>query len=454
MTRVGTRAMRLMPLLMLALVATGWQTTAVSATTCSGKCALGMLSSGTSSSLAFTLTNEASRQTLGSANLIAPSGVAIGQAGAVTANGFVNTAATAQVTIDTFAHIDTLALRNLSIPPGDSVTVQLASCRTPSSSPWTLFAKQANNFNGSPGNNFVTDPASGLVAPAGGCVLNFASGREPTNAVVQQDVTSAGFHPNGPPLEVEASDGQGTPIPGVSVTMNLVSPGGVSAVLGGTVTATTGPGGLASWPNLTLDHPGYFQLTASATGFTPATSRNFLVAQTAQVCGTGACSTPPLSTKSTTATITAINMPAAGDILSAGLGGYTYSCQAAAQGGYASVTDPVGFDVWQSNGSDFDPTASSQVTLDISKQTVQISPNNGAAFYQICYASNVGFAPRATSTLGVTTIPGSTTPFYFGLLPDCGGSAPAPCVQSRHKGSGGDVIISFLSAPGDLWGKS
>jgi hypothetical protein len=452
MTLVGSRAMRLMPLLMLAVIAAGWQTTAASATTCTGKCALGMLSTGASSQLLFTLTNEASSQRLGSADLSAPSGVVIGQPVSVTSSGFVNTSATASVAADLTTHIDTLLLRNLSIPPGDSVSVQLTSCGAASSSPWSLLPKQENDFNGT-GNNFVTDPASHLVASVGPCVLNFVAGREPTNAVVQQDITSAGFQPSGAPVEVETSDGHGNPISDVSVGMSLLSPGGVSATLGGTLTAVTGATGLASWANLTVDHPGYFQVEASATGFTAATSHVFLIAQTAQVCGAGACSSPTLSTKSTTATITAINLPS-GDILSAGLGGYSYSCQAAAQGGYVSVTDPVGFDVWQSNGTSFDPNASSQVTIDISKRTVQLSPNNGAAFYEICYASNVTFKTRAGTSFGTTTIPGSSTALYYGLLPDCGTSAPAPCVVSRHKGNAGDVIISFISAPGDLWGRS
>lgn len=450
MTPIGTRTMRLLPLplLVLAMIAVGPQTTATSSSaTCTGKCALGMLSAGASSPLSFTLTNEASSQDLGSANLSAPSGVVIDPPVSMTSNGFANTTATAQVSGGT------LLLRNLSIPPGDSVTVQFGACGAASSSPWSLVAKQANNFNGSPGNNFVIDPASVLVAPAGDCVLTFVTGHQPTNALAQQDITSAGFQPSGAPLEVEASDGHGTPFSGVSISMSLVSPGGVSATLGGTLTSVTGANGVASWSNLTLDHNGYFQVTASATGFTSVTSNVFLIAQTAQVCSTGSCSTPPLSSKTTTATITALNLLSAGDILSAGLGGYTYGCQAPAQGGYASVTDPVGFDVWQSNGTSFDPAASSQVTIEVSKQAVQISPNNGAAFYEICYASNVSFATRPGTTLGSTTIPGSSTPFYYGLLPDCG-SNPAPCVVSRHKGNAGAVLITFDSAPGDLWGRS
>ncbi len=449
-----TRAMRLLPLplLVLAMITVGPQTTSASPVGCHDECVLGLLSAPTGSPLSFTLTNEDSPEYLGSANLSAPSGAMLGLPVSMTSNGFANTTATAQVSAGT------LQLRNLSIPPGNSVTVQFGACGTSSSSQWSLVAKEANNFTGSSGDSDdVIDPASSLAATVYGCVLNFVAGHQPTNALVQQDITSAGFHPAGPPLEVEASDGHGVAISGVSVGMSLVSPGGVSAALGGTLASVTGANGVASWSNLTVDHTGYFQLAAAATGFTSATSNVFLVTQTAQVCGTGSCSTSALSSKTTTATITALNLQSAGDILSAGLGGYTYGCQAPAQGGYASVTDPVGFDVWQSNGTSFDPAASSQVTIEISKQAVQISPNNGAAFYEICYASNVSFATRSGTALGSTTIPGSSTPFYYGLLPDCGnniGAVRGVAPQGPRRRRAHHVQLSTRRPLGEVIGDS
>lgn len=452
MSRVRIRAARLVPLVGLMLIAAAWQASPVSATTstCIGKCDLGMLSSA-SGVLTFTLTNEASTQSLGSADLTAPSGVVISQPGTVATTGFTNTSATAGVTSNTSAGATTytLVLRNLSIPPGDSVTVRFAGCGTATSAAWSLIVKQANNFNGNPGNDFVNDggPPSAAISA---CALSFVD--QPANAVVNTPITSMGFQA-GSPVEVKAQDNAGDPIAGVSVAVSLDSPGGVTASLGGTTSAVTAANGLAAFASLTVNAPGYFKLTAAASGFTSIDSSVFLIAQDAQQCGAGSCSSPRLSTKSTAATVTAINQPA-GDFLSLGLGGYTYSCQNTLQGGYTSVSDPVGFDVWKSDGVTFDEVVSSEVTIDISKQAVMISPNNGAPFYQICYASNVQFPTRTGTTPGVTTIPGTTTPFYFGLLPDCGSTTPAPCVVSRHKGSAGDVLITFLAAPGDIWGRS
>lgn len=448
MTLVRTRVLRLMPLLAVMIVATGVQSSPVSAATCVGKCALGTLSTGSGSQLSFSLRNDASTQSLGSADLTAPAGVVIGQPGTITTTGFTNTSATATLVGGT------LVLRNLSIPPGDSVTVPFAACGSSSSSRWGLIAKQANNFNGSPGNDFIVEPASVLTASATSCTLSFVD--QPANALANTAITNMGFQ-TGSPVEVKAGDSNGDPIAGVTVNVSLLSPGGVAATLGGATTSVSDANGLAAFTSLSVDQPGYFNLHATANGFAPQDSNVFLIAQVA--CSTGSCSSESLSTKSSSATVSTApcspGTPAAGcDILSAGFGGYTYTCQAAAQGGYVSVTDPLGFDVWKSDGSSFDPAASSQVTLDISKQTVTISPNNGAPFYQICYASNVPFATRTGTTLGTTSIPGSTTPFFFGLLPDCSSSVPAPCVVSRHKGPSGDVLISFLAAPGDIWGRS
>jgi hypothetical protein len=436
MTLVRTRVLRLMPLLAVMIVAAGVQTSPVSAATCVGKCALGTLSTGTGSQLSFTLRNDASPQSLGSADLLAPAGVVIGQPGPITTTGFTNTSATATLVANT------LVLRNLSIPPGDSITVRFAACGSSSSSTWALVAKQANNFNGSPGNDFIVEPASVLTASATSCTLSFVD--QPANALANAAITSMGFQA-GSPVEVKAGDSNGDPIAGVTVNVSLLSPGGVAASLAGATTSVSDANGLAAFTSLSVDRPGYFNLHATANGFAPQDSSVFLIAQVA--CRTSVCTSESLSTKSTGATVTLVS-PSSLDILSAGLGGYTYDCA-----GYASVTDPLGFDVWTADGRTFDPAASSQVTLDISKQTVTISPNNGAPFYQICYASSVSF-PTRTGTAVQTTIPGSTTPFFVGLLPDCSSSIPAPCVVSRHKGPSGDVLISFLAAPGDIWGRS
>jgi hypothetical protein len=459
----------LAPLLVAVTFAAGSQGTVASATTCSGKCALAQLSpsavaAGSTSTFTFTLTNDASPQSLGSADLTAPAGfvIAAQPAPTITDNGFTGaSAATVQVSADisTTAPTYALALRNLSIPPGDWVTVrfQVTVPCSSAGSQWSLLAKQANNFNGSPGNDFVTDPSTTLgTAVSGSCLLSFAD--QPANADVNQDITSRGFQPAAtPPVVVRASDGHGNSVSGVTVTVSLVSPGGVAATLGGVPAnpPITDGTGTVEFAALSINHLGYFQFQADAAGFPSTKSAVFLVAGASQSCESASCGTTLVSTKSTGAKVTAINQ-AAGDILSTGLGGYFYSCQDAAQGGYTSVSDAVGFDVWQSDGRSIDSRASAEVTIDLSKQAVNLLPNNGASFYQVCYASSAPFLTRtAPLGLGITTIPGSNTPFYFGLLPDCAGkTAPTgPCVVSRSKTGAGDVVVTFLGAPGDLWAR-
>ena len=141
-------------------------------------------------------------------------------------------------------------------------------------------------------------------------------------------------------------------------------------------------------------------------------------------------------------------------MLSLGLGGFSYSCDNSAQDNYDSVSQPAGTDVWQSSGNAIDANANGQVTIDIFKAAAKMSPNRGAAHFEICYASTEVFTPLAGTSVLTTTAPGGIT-LYYGLLPDCGHdhhTAAAPCVLSRHKGHGGDVILTFVGN-GDFWGQ-
>jgi hypothetical protein len=98
------------------------------------------------------------------------------------------------------------------------------------------------------------------------------------------------------------------------------------------------------------------------------------------------------------------------------------------------------------------------VTVQIDRSVVQRHPNNGASFYQVCYASDTVFDNRDGEAAKDTgDIPG--LPFGPDWLPDCPSSASpdkldeledgdAPCVLSRSK-SGGDVIVKIALPPGD-----
>jgi hypothetical protein len=437
----------------LGLVATAGvvsQGVTASATACTGKCALGSLSpssvgAGSTSTIDFSLTNEANPQSLGSADLAAPSGFILpSQTTPVLSTG------SASISSDGTS----LELRNLNLAPGATATVAFkvtAPCAVTSTA-WSLLVKQANNFSGPPGNNFAIDPSSALTTSVtGSCLLFFHA--QPANAVQSTNITSAGFHSDGAPVAVEASNGAGTPIPGVTVTVSLL-PAGSGATLSGTLSGTTDSNGLATFGSLAaplaINQNGYFQFQATATGFPSAMSSGFQITSTAQVCSTGPC-TASSNGKTNGATATAINQTS-GDVLSLGLGGFSYSCDNTSQNLYQSVSQPIGADVWDSTGP-IDPNASGQVAIEIFKATAKQSPNNGASAFQICYASTASFTPRPGTSILTTTAPGSITLFY-GLLPDCGNATPAPvpCVLSRHKDNAGDVVITY-DGTGDFWGQ-
>jgi hypothetical protein len=423
-----------------------------SATTCTGKCALGTLSpsalgAGSTTTMSFALTNEANPQSLGSADLTAPTGFVIppSQPPPVTSAG------TATVSSDGTS----LDLRSLNLAPGATATVSFevtAPCAMPSPT-WSLVVKQANNFSGPPGNNFVNDPSSALTTTvSGSCLLSFSA--EPGNAVLSTNITSQGFHTSGTPIGVEAEDGMGHPVAGVTVAVSLLPAGG-GATLSGTLSNITASNGIATFGSSTspleINQTGYFELQASAAGFPSTQSSGFQITDTAQVCSSNPCATSA-SGKSGGASVTAINEQST-DILSLGLGGLSYSCDNSSQDLYQSVSQPTGTDIWDASGNTIDNLANGQVTLRISKATVRLSPNTGAAHFQICYASTEQFTPLFGTAVLTTSVPGSPT-LYYGLLPDCGNASPAPvpCVLSRSKNNAGDVLITF-DGTGDFWGQ-
>ena len=102
-------------------------------------------SSGTTVSAVFT--NESHPQQLGSANLTAPAGYTI-------------SAATVSQGTATVVGGDVVQLRSLSLQPKKSLTVTLTiSASACSTEPWSVEAKQANSFNGKPGNDLKLDTA-------------------------------------------------------------------------------------------------------------------------------------------------------------------------------------------------------------------------------------------------------------------------------------------------------
>jgi hypothetical protein len=235
------------------------------------------------------------------------------------------------------------------------------------------------------------------------------------------------------------------------VCLSLLPSG--SATLSGPVTGITNSSGLVTFGTasnpLTIDKTGYYQLQASANNFQSVTSPVFLIADTVTSCKGNSCSDSVNNVGDFNSSASSVVVNASGDFLSMGAGGFQYSCP-----GYTTVSGIVATDVWQSNGNSIAPT-SAQTNIVISKQAVQLSPNNGAPFYQVCYASTSDFTQLggglAPAPPAFQTVPGVT--FFVGLLPDCGNTnpPPVPCVISRNKTKSGQVVVSFYGT-GDYFG--
>jgi hypothetical protein len=400
--------------------------------TCTGKCFAVTVSpanptAGASTSFAFTITNEASTQQLGSVQISAPA-------------GFMITSASGAASVTSSSAL----FLNLSLAPSATTTLTLSVAATCSGGTyqWGIEAKQSNNFNGS-GNNFLLDPASAgnlSGSVTGSCSLAFTT--EPANTVVNAVITSA-FDSQGGPIKVEVLDGSGqlatssTAAVTVAIGMN---PG--SGSLSGTTTVDASAG-VAAFTNLSINATGTgYTLVATSPGITSTTSNPFNILGVVQPCSGSSCSASA-SSSTTMGTVTT-SSATPGEFLAAGIGGISYSCA----GTYQPVSDPFSFGLFNSQGV-ADPNARFTVMLEISKSTVEASGRTGASQWQICYASIQPFT-ALPGTSGTAVIGGVT--FNTGLLHFCSSSQGAPCVQARNKDNAGDVVVTFL-ASGDPVGK-
>jgi hypothetical protein len=402
--------------------------------TWSGKCYAVTVSpaspaAGVTTSFAFTITNEAAAQQLGSVQISAPV-------------GFVITGAPGSARLTSSSAL----FLNLSLAPSATTTLTVSAALPCSggSYQWAIEAKQSNEFHGY-GNDFQLDPASrgnlsGWVT--GSCSLAFTSDGEPAGTAVNAVITSA-VGSQGGPVKVEVLDGYGEVATSstAAVTVAIGSEPG-SGSLSGTLTVSA-TGGVAAFSDLSIDQPGDgYTLTATSPGFTPATSDPFKIWESLQRCSTTPCSASA-STATTSATVTTSSAIPSGDFFGFALGGVDFNCG----GTYQRVSDPVSFEVFSPSGVAL-PSARFTASLQIDKAAVQASGRTGASQWQICFASTQPFR-ALTGTSGTALIGGVS--YQTGLLPDCSNCPAAPCVQARHKTKAGDVVVTFL-APGDPYG--
>jgi hypothetical protein len=402
----------------------------------------GIAVSGGSATAVLQLKNLANPQSLGSANITAPAAYSLTGGSLGSGSGTATRVG------------NTLQLRNLGLAPNATVNITLnfkAPCVDGTARTWTIIVKQANNFSGPPGNDFVR--ASGTAAPvttaaAFACLLRFAN--QPAATHTGSTITDA-FDSSGGGVRVEIYDPASgatvdTDAP-VTLTLGFNTAGGTLS--GGA--ATSAVAGVATFSALSINKPGPYTLKASS----PAASNNpetgkFMVADNLDTCDGVGCSFAQQGQGSSLTVTPKNGVAGAGFANSFNLGNVKISCDFAPYN-YPDARQPNA--IWY----DYDDGGANSVktnVLVIDKSVVQITPENGSSKYRICYASNVPFtdrngnpAPAEHDANGPTAFFGEQ--WYIGLLPDCGKKPVAPCSQGFTGAGSGDRVGTFLTPGGD-----
>jgi hypothetical protein len=372
---------------------------------------------------AFTLANSPrSPQAFGSAEIAVPAGFTVSSVG-IAGTSFSNFSVTLSGNV---LLMTSSGPTGSGVPPGSAITIN-ASVTTPPAAvcaaTWSTEVKQSNDFSGT-GNDFA---GNSVTTSVGSNHLAFT----------RQPVTTEYDKPMTPAPVVTAFDPCGNTVAGFGGSVSLTDAQAQLAT-GSTVNAV---GGVASFGNLTFASYGFDDtLTATATGYAPATSNAFTVVQLLVVCPAGtACPPASLGTSNTSASITA-GSASTTDTLTATLKGTPGSGQYSFPACAASGETPYGT-VLTVNLTNRGKT----VTMTLPKAYVNLLPTpNGTPFWDICLsipAAEQSAATAFTDKFGNTGV-------YEGLLPDCGTPVVAPCIVSRNKNAGNE-IIRFVLVPGD-----
>jgi hypothetical protein len=383
------------------------------------------VAAGSTNQFSVTLKNETTTQQLGSANITPPAGFTVTSAVSPPGTGTVSS--------------NVIQLRNLSVPPGGSITVTFllsASCAGGGGA-WTLVVKQANNFSGTPGNDLTFDQANSSPNPlattvTGSCHLAFTG--QPADTGVNTIITTTPGDPAGAPIEVDVLDGNGNLVTSstaaITVAIDPSSPQiGPGAMLGPADGLTqTASGGKALFSDLTINVIGVYDLVATSPGLTPplpapqVTSAIFHIGAACQLNCNATVSQPKKQTSQ-------VSAPSTSGFLFLSVGvvhvqDLPLQCQ---NDGFfhapgVSTVSSLNFTAG---------VATKTLVVAIDKSVVQGNgPNNGVSSYQVCYQNPI---------TGVIIDP----------LPMCNktGGAP-PCVDSITKTNAGS-IIETITLSGD-----
>ena len=386
---------------------------------------------GASATFDVTLANTSTQHTLGSANVSVPSGLKIN-----------SVTASPEGIVDGWDET-TVRLRDLALPPqppsGEpfktTVQVQAAVPCVEGTFTWEVVAKQANSFNGPPGNDFTLEHGNPVLNVVGECALRFVEEdeqgqrRHPTDAEVKAAITSIPIDPNGPGVQVEVIDGLEQRVTSSDALIELAigaDPPPSGATLQGD-TSNNAVNGVATFDNIKIAAAGSgYTLVASSPDIAapddddpPFESDAFNIWQQVVPCESDEfCSTSISDQGSMQATVDMepTAKPATSGALLVSLGADTVDCKDTFNHAPSAVTvDSVGLD------------GAKTVTLRIDKVVDQQQANNGVSFYEVCFKR-----------------PGE--PEF--LLPACGAADP-PCIAAKTKTKAGDVLVTVNLPAGD-----
>ena len=377
------------------------------------------VTAGSERAFTATLTNASSQQQLGSANVVGPAGVTIAGASPPSVGGAVRGTATVRDGV--------LELRDLEAPPGATVTVELTAdvgCDAQDGH-WSVVAKQANKFNGPPGNDLtlidrwqehVTDLSLDVLPCSEPTALQFVT--QPADAEIDTVITSVAGDPAAPSIQVEVVDGAGQRVEDSDalISLSLTGEPAAAKLTGNTAAAVDG---VASFPSLEIDSAGRdYALTATAEGLTPATSDTFSIWDDLKICTVGVLCRGEVTGDDMGAETTTTS--ATPGLLAMSLGVDDVACGDSANHAPEVLTlDPRGLD------------GTATVTITISKEHDQQQSNNGVSFYEVCFQGDAK--------------PGETEPPPAYLLPLCTSPLPSelaePCLASRTKTQAGAVLL-------------
>ncbi|HEU5034975.1 MAG TPA: hypothetical protein VFT62_09500 [Mycobacteriales bacterium] len=251
---------------------------------------------------------------------------------------------------------------------------------------------------------------------------------------VQPTSTTIGT-PFSPTVEVAAEDAANNVVTSFSGQVQL----SVANQPPDSATPTTLPrsvdavNGVATFSGLALDAAGYgWTLSASVPGSTSiagATSNAFDITQALVNCAAGQTCKTPTEGDSSISQAQVTTQSGGADVVSltVGSGVVPPACAEDAPG----FGQPARYDTQAT-----DRTIT--ITLRLDKSQVEVSTDNGASKYSICYEAKQQFARSAPD--------GEQ---YSGLLAPCSASNPAPCVQKLSKNGKGDEVAVISALPGD-----